>query len=318
MENEPKTLVEAVRYFADPETTLKTIIELRWPDGVACPTCGCKEVRFISTRRIWECKNKHPKRQFSGKIGTIFEDSPLPLDKWFVAIWAIANCKNGISSYELHRALDVTQKTAWFMLHRIRLAMQAGSIMTSNGAFEADETLIGGIAKNMHADRRAKEIKGTGRSKGKAVVMGIIRRKTAASKSKVKATVINDASHASLYSELSKAVEPGAHLYTDAWQGYRGLSAEYRHQVVDHAVEYVKGVVHTNGCENFFSLLKRTIKGTYVSVEPFHLGAYLDEQAFRFNERDQNDGGRFTTLLSAVFGLRLTYKELTGHGAQPA
>ncbi|MBI4725416.1 MAG: IS1595 family transposase [Rhodomicrobium sp.] len=315
MTHEPKTLVEAVRYFADPDTTLKTIIELRWPDGVCCPTCGSKEVRFISTRRIWECKNKHPKRQFSGKVGTIFEDSPLPLDKWFVAIWAIANCKNGISSYELHRALDVTQKTAWFMLHRIRLAMKAGSIMTSHGQFEADETLIGGLEKNMHANKRTGR---TGRGTGKAVVMGIIRRKTAASCSKVKATVVKDASQQSLQTVLTKSIEPGSHLFTDAWQGYRGLSAEYRHQIVDHAVQYVKGVVHTNGCENFFSLLKRTVKGTYISVEPFHLGRYLDEQAFRFNEREDNDGGRFKTLLGSVFGLRLTYKELTGHDAQPA
>ena len=318
MTHEPKTLVEAVRYFADPETTLKTIIELRWPDGVSCPTCGSKEVLFISTRRVWECKSRHPKRQFSAKVGTIFEDSALSLDKWFVAIWAIANCKNGISSYELHRALGVTQKSAWFMLHRIRLALKAGSILPSHGSFEADETLIGGKAENMHADRRKREIKGTGRSKGKAVVMGVIRRKTVASPSKVKAEVIPDASHASLYKVLSESVEPGSNIYTDAWQGYRGLKEEYKHRVVDHAVAYVQDVVHTNGCENFFSLLKRTIKGTYVSVEPFHLGAYLDEQAFRFNERKDNDGGRFITLLGSIFGLRLTYKELTGHDAQPA
>ncbi len=316
MEHEPKTLVEAVRYFADPDTTLKTIIELRWPDGVTCPTCGSKEVRFISTRRIWECKSKHSKRQFSGKIGTIFEDSALPLDKWFVAIWAIANCKNGISSYELHRALGITQKSAWFMLHRIRLAMKAGSIsMPSHGSFETDETLMGGLEKNMHAHKKSGK---TGRGTGKAVVMAIVRRKTAGSHSKVKTVHVKDASQNSLQPIITGSIEPGSHLYTDAWQGYRGLGEEYKHQVVDHAVEYVRGVVHTNSAENFFSLLKRTIKGTYVSVEPFHLGAYLDEQAFRFNERGDNDGGRFTTLLGSVFGLRLTYKELTGHGAQPA
>jgi transposase-like protein len=315
MTHEPQTLIEAVRYFADPDTTLKTIIELRWPNGVRCPTCGSEEVRFISTRRIWECKTKHEKRQFSGKIGTIFEDSPLPLDKWFVAIWAIANCKNGISSYELHRALGVTQKTAWFMLHRIRLAMKAGSIMTSHGSFEADESLVGGLEKNMHANKRTGK---PGRGSGKAVVMAVIRRKTADSHSKVKTVHIPDASKASLHPVISQSIEPGSHIFTDAWRGYRGLNAEFQHQVVDHAVEYVRGIVHTNGCENFFSLLKRTVKGTYVSVEPFHLGRYLDEQAFRFNERDQNDGGRFTTLLGAVFGLRLTYKELIGHDAQSA
>lgn len=317
MTQEPKTLVEAVRYFADPETTLNMIIELQWPDGVCCPTCGSKEVRFITTRRIWECKNKHPKRQFSGKIGTIFEDSPLSLDKWFVAIWAIANCKNGISSYELHRALGITQKSAWFVLHRIRLAMKAGGIEKMDGTVEADETFIGGLAKNMRKHKREQKIKGTGGA-GKAVVMGILRRKTDKTASKVKAMVIKNTDKATLHPIIRENVEPGTIIYTDAWSAYRGLSPQYQHDVVDHAVEYVRGAVHTNGAENFWSLPKRTIKGTYVSVEPFHLGRYLDEQSFRFNERTQDDGGRFKTVLSSVFGLRLTYKELTGHGAQPA
>jgi transposase-like protein len=193
--------------------------------------------------------------------------------------------------------------------------MKAGSIMTSHGQFEADETLMGGLEKNMHAHKKSGK---TGRGTGKAVVMAIVRRKTAGSHSKVKTVHVKDASQATLQPIITSSIEPGSHLYTDAWQGYRGLAAEYRHQVVDHAVEYVRGAVHTNSAENFFSLLKRTVKGTYVSVEPFHLGAYLDEQAFRFNERGDNDGGRFTTLLGAVFGLRLTYKELIGHGAQPA
>src|SRR5271165_513493 len=271
MIHEPKTLVEAVRYFADPETTLRTIVELRWPDGVTCPSCGSKEVRFITTRRVWECKHKHAKRQFSAKVGTIFEDSALTLDKWFVAIWAIANCKNGISSYELHRALGVTQKSAWFMLHRIRLAMKAGSIMTSHGQFEADETFVGGKEENRHANKRTAH---TPRA-GKTVVMGIVRRKTAGSHSKVKAVVIKDTTSDTLQGVITENVEARSNIYTDAWRGYRGLSAEYRHEMVDHAVQYVRGVVHTNGCENFFSLLKRTVKGTYVSVEPFHLGRYL-------------------------------------------
>ncbi len=213
MEHEPKTLVEAVRYFADPDTTLKTIIELRWLDGVTCPTCGSKEVRFISTRRIWECKNMHPKRQFSGKIGTIFEDSPLLLDKWFVAIWAIANCKNGISSYELHRALGITQKSAWFVLHRIRLAMKAGSIVTPQGQFEADESLVGGLEKNMHAKKRTGK---PGRGSGKAVVMAVIRRKTAATHSKVKTVQIPDAGKTSLHPVITQTIEPGSDLFTDA------------------------------------------------------------------------------------------------------
>lgn len=319
MTQEPQTLVDAIRYFADPEVTLKTMVELRWPNGVSCPTCGATDVRFIATRRLWECKNKHSKRQFSAKVGTIFEDSPLPLDKWFIAIWALANCKNGISSYELHRATGITQKSAWFVLHRVRLAMKAGSIEAPDGGehFEADESFIGGDAKNMHAKKRATKKRSRG-GFDKSVVAGVIRRKTRKSPSKVKAKHIKDANSQTLGAFVRENVPRGSNLHTDAFAAYRHLSGEYTHAVVDHATEYVRGHVHTNGCENFFSLLKRTIKGTYVSVEPFHLGAYLDEQSFRFNEREGVDADRFRTVLSSVMGKRLTYKELTGNDQKEA
>jgi transposase-like protein len=290
------------------------MVELRWPDGVCCPVCGSKDVRFITTRRMWECKTKHPKRQFSAKIGTIFEDSALGLDKWFAAIWMIANAKNGVSSYEVHRSIGVTQKSAWFMLHRIRLAMKTGSFLKSDGGggeFEADESFVGGLAKNMHKARRAK-LTGRGGS-DKSVVMSVIRRNSKAARSKVKAAHVPNVRGESLHPVIRDNVAPGSKLYTDAWVGYRGLDAEYEHQIVDHATAYVVGAIHTNSCENFFSLLKRTIKGTYVSVEPFHLGAYLDEQSFRFNEREHKDGERFRIVLASVSGKRLTYKELTGH-----
>ena len=279
MSEEPQTLIEAVRHFADPDVALNTMVSLRWPTGVCCPTCGRADVRFVKTRRIWECKEVHAKRQFTAKVGTIFEDSPLGLDKWFVAIWMVANCKNGVSSYELHRALGVTQKTAWFILHRIRLAMQAGSLMTAEGTAEADETLVGG--RN--------------------------------STSRVRARVIRETTRSVLHTEVRAAVAPGSILMTDARAGYQGLGADFKHEVVDHAVAYVHGHVHTNGIENFWSLLKRGLKGTYVSVEPFHLFRYLDEQVFRFNERAKNDYGRFEAVLSWVNGLRLTYSELTGN-----
>jgi hypothetical protein len=313
MKNEPKTLVEAIRYFADPDLTHNLMVGLRWPNGVHCPTCGRTDVRFISTRRMWECKEKHPKRQFSSKVGTIFEDSPLGLDKWFAAIWMVANCKNGISSYEMARDLGITQKSAWFLDHRIRLAMKAGSILKMEGPVEADESFIGGLAKNMHAKRR-KHI-GTGGA-GKTAVLGILRRKNKKGGSKVRAKVIPNVRAETLQSEVRATVRRGSRLYTDAWASYRGLSVDYRHEVVDHAVEYVRDAVHTNGVENFWSLLKRTIKGTYVNVEPFHLGRYLDEQSFRFNERDDNDLGRFKSVLSSVSGRRLTYKELIGDEAK--
>lgn len=315
MSTEPRTLVEAIRHFADPNVTLNTMVGLRWPDGVCCPTCGRLDVRFIKTRRVWECKEVHPKRQFTAKVGTIFEDSPLSLDKWFVAIWMVANCKNGVSSYEVHRALGVTQKTAWFMLHRIRLAMQAGSLLKADGNVEADETYVGGLAKNMHRGQREKKIKGTGGS-GKTIVMGILQRSGEHSTSRVRARIIKNTSKAVLHAEVRATVAKGSNLFTDTAGGYRGLSDEFKHEVVDHAVEYVRDNVHTNGMENFWSLLKRGLKGTYVSVEPFHLFRYLDEQVFRFNERGISDFGRFSSVLSWVSGLRLTYKDLTGNDGE--
>lgn len=314
MAHEPRTLIEAVRYFSDPDVALKHMVELRWPNGVACPTCGRTDVRFVATRRIWECKEKHPRKQFSAKVGTIFEDSAISLDKWFVAIWQIANCKNGISSYELGRAIGVTQKSAWHMNHRIRLAMKLGTIEKMRGEVEADETLIGGISKNMHKSRREKL--GMAESAGRAnktVVMGILERSLPLRASRVRAVVIPDTTRETLHGHIRDTVFRGTRLYTDSWPAYTAAH-EYKQSVVDHAVEYVRGRVHTNGIENFWSLLKRGLKGTYVSVEPFHLGRYVDEQVFRFNERKANDGQRFTTALQGIIGRKLTYRELTGNG----
>lgn len=313
MAQEPRTLMEAVRYFADPDVALKHMIELRWPGGVHCPTCGRTDVRFIATRRIWECKEKHARKQFSAKVGTIFEDSALPLDKWFVAIWMVANCKNGISSYEMARALGITQKSAWHMNHRIRLAMKLGTIEKMSGEVEADETYIGGLAKNMHAHKRERAIKGTGGA-GKAVVMGIVQRGVEGRPSSVRAKVIQNPDSRTLQSEVRDNVEAKSALYTDGWAAYRGLGKDFAHATVDHAIEYVNGRIHTNSVENFWSLLKRTIKGTYVSVEPFHLGRYLDEQAFRFNERKSFDSDRFATALRGIIGRKLAYRELIGNG----
>lgn len=310
---EPRTLTEAIRYFADPDISHALLVSLRWPNGVHCPTCGRTDVRYIATRRLWECKEIHPKRQFSARVGTLLEDSPLGLDKWFAAIWMVANCKNGISSYEMARDLGITQKSAWFLDHRVRTAMKAGSILKAAGEVEADETFIGGLSKNMHKARRAKAVTGTGGA-GKAAVVGILRRDGKKGGSKIKTTHTPDVKRKTLHKLVRDHVEPGSHLYTDDLHAYRGLSPDYKHEVVNHAVEYVRGRVHTNGVENFWSLLKRTIKGTYISVEPFHLEAYLDEQAFRFNEREDDDYGRFKKVLSCVFGRRFRYSDLTENG----
>jgi len=311
--NIPKTLNEAIRYFANPDNCLNTAIALRWPNGVTCPACGSKEITLLSTRRVWKCKSKHPKQQFSAKVGSVFEDSPIGLDKWFTAIWLIANCKNGVSSYEVARDLGVTQKTAWFMMHRIRLAMNTGSFEKMTGEVEADETFIGGLARNMHKDKRRERISGTGGAgSGKAVVMGLLDRKS----KKVRIVHVPNVQRDTLQIQVREYVEGGSYMFTDAGLGYHGLDREYVHNVIDHAESYVQGNVHTNTIENFWSLLKRGLKGTYVSVEPFHLFRYLDEQAFRFNQREGADGDRFRRTLQHVTGRRVTFDELTGK--QPA
>ena len=314
----PKTLQEAIKFYSDPDNCLNHLVEQRWPDGVECPTCGSKEVRFIPTRRIWECKNKHPKKQFSIKVGSIFEDSPIGLDKWLTAIWMITACKNGVSSYEIHRAIGVTQKSAWFMMHRIRLAMHDGAFTTKMGGggkeVEVDETFIGGKARNMHTSVKARRITGQGHNvDDKVIVMGVLDR----DKRQVRTQIIPDRRRDTLHPIVKDNVAAGSSLYSDELWGYTGLEREYDHQVIDHAIEYVKGKVHTNGMENFWSLLKRGLSGTYVSVEPYHLFRYLDEQEFRYNNRGSkqypiNDGDRFRMVTSNLFGKRITYEHLTG------
>src|SRR5438445_719921 len=314
----PQTLTQAIRYFADHDTCQAFIVALRWPNGVECPTCGSGEVSYLANQRRWKCRTNHPRRQFSVKVGTIFEDSPLGLDKWLPAVWMITNDKNGISSYEVARALGITQKSAWFMMHRVRLAMQRGSVDKFTGDVEADETFIGGRARFMHKGKRARKITGTGQM-GKAAVMGLLERHgpLADRKSRVRLKVVGGTRRHILQAEVRQNVERGANLYTDALKSYEGLQAEYTHQVIDHAESYADGRVHTNGLENFWSLLKRAIKGTYVSVEPWHLFRYVDEEVFRFNQRHDADGdsGRFLRILRSVTDRRIDYKTLTGHMA---
>lgn len=305
----PETLIDAIKYFADPDVSLAFLANLRWPNGPVCPRCNSKENSFLSTRSLWKCKGC--KKQFSVKLGTIFEDSPIGLDKWLPAMWMLVNSRNGTSSHELARTLGVTQKTAWFMLHRIRLAMQTESFAKMSGEVEVDETFIGGRARFMHKDQRAKKIKGTG-GMGKAAVMGLLERHGEDKHSTVRTRVVENTRRRHLQEEVRNNVHEGSNLYTDALASYRGLDAEYVHQVIDHAECYAKGSIHTNGLENFWSLLKRGLKGTYVSVEPFHLFRYLDEQSFRFNNRKDDDASRFLLAVREIIGKRLTYKNLIG------
>ena len=314
MDSLPRTLSEAIRYFSSPDHCREYMVARRWPNGVSCPVCGSKSVYFDSSRNGWECKTRHERRKFTLKTGTIFEDSPLGLDKWLPAVWMIANMKNGVSSHELARSLGVTQKTAWFMLHRIRLAMQDTTGGKLGGDVEADETYIGGKARNMHASKRKALSVKRGRSlNGKVAVMALLQRHGNEANSRVKLHVLHSLRRPHVQGIVRDNVEAGSNLHTDAFHSYTGLVADYAHKVIDHAEAYVDGQVHTNGCENFWSLLKRGLSGTYVSVEPFHLFRYLDEQAFRFNNRkDMTDADRFSEVVRSIVGRRLTYQELIG------
>lgn len=309
----PKTLLEATQFFSDANVATEFFAKMRWPNGVVCPNCGSTNVLHLPNQRRWKCREKHERCQFSAKTGTIFEESPIGMDKWLVAIWCITNAKNGISSCELARAIGITQKSAWHMLHRVRHAMHSGSFAKFGGSIEADESYIGGAAENMHAHRRKARIKAPGVA-GKDIVQGILKRD--AECSKVVARVVPDGKRSTLAGNIRDCVEPGSIIYTDCHPSYNKLHEEYLHAMIDHAIAYVAGHVHTNGMENFWSLLKRTLSGTYVSVDAPHLCRYVDEQVFRFNERKTDDAGRFNLVLPGVIGKRLTYKALIGEGSE--
>jgi hypothetical protein len=317
MAQEPRTLQQAIKYFADPDNCLNYLVARRWPNGVLCPICGSDNVSFLKSRRLWQCKTRHPKAQFSIKVGTIFEDSAIGLDKWLTAMWMVANCKNGVSSWEIHRAIGVTQKSAWFMLHRIRLALQDSTGGKLSGEVEVDETYIGGLARNMHTKKRLRVMKQSPNF-GKTIVMGLLERHGKDTPARIRLNIIPDTSKLTMQTTVKETVEPGTALYTDEHAGYKGLDQFYAHQFINHAETYAAGSVHTQGLENFWSLLKRGIKGTYVSIEPFHMFRYLDEQAFRFNYRKDidgeplNDGDRMAIAVSQILGKRLTYAGLTG------
>ncbi len=335
-----KTLTAAIRYFADEQACIDAVRVMRWPDGKPiCPECGCERNYWLAKQRRWKCANGKCGKQYSVKVGTIFEESALSLDKWLVAIWLVGNCKNGISSYELARDLGVTQKSAWFMLHRIRFAMYSGSLAkmgSDGGPVEVDEAYVGGHPKNKHLGKRDHQIGKkylrnldgsisgpnpnykphsiTGRATLKTPVFGMLDREAR----QIRAQVIPEVKREVLMNAILENVEKGSTIYSDGLQDYKPLrNMEFMHETVNHVTEYVRGQVRTQGIENFWSLLKRSLRGTYVAVEPFHLDAYVTEQVFRYNNRATkdnpiNDADRFMAVLSQIAGKRLTYKELTG------
>jgi transposase-like protein len=302
--NEKSGLMEAIECFSDPMFCLETVSAAKWPSGPVCPQCESKRLSFLKSRLIWKCLDCQ--KQFSVKVGTIFEDSGVPLNKWLTAMWLVGNCKNGISSYEVGKDLKVTQRTAWFMLQRIRHAMHNGTINKMSGTIEADETFVGGAARFMHKHKREEKVHGRGPG-GKEIVFGLLERKTG----KVRVHHVETRRKHELVSIVRDEVRKGSEVMTDELLSYDGLDSEYAHKVINHAEQYVDGNVHTNRMENFWSLLKRSIKGTYVSIEPFHLFRYLDEQSFRYNERKLTDLERFQLVLAAVAGKRLDWKTLT-------
>jgi transposase-like protein len=322
----PKTLQEAIQFFSEEQVCIDAVAMMRWPDGAECPDCRGEDKKspyYLKTQKRWKCRSC--RRQFSVKVGTIFEDSPIILQKWLPALWMVCNCKNGVSSHELHRALGVTQKTAWFMLHRLRLALRNKSLFKmgqGGGPVEVDETFVGGRVGNMHKSRRVeyqrlrseiRNVDASGKYPGKTAVMGLLDRDLR----QVRAKVVPNVRRDTLQGEVLREVKYGSKVYTDEAPAYDLLHNRFVHDMVNHVEEYVKGQVHTNGIENFWSLLKRTLRGTYVAVEPFHLDRYVDEQVFRFNNRATkdnplNDSDRFVCALAQVAGKRLTYKELTG------
>ena len=306
----PNTLAEAIVFFDNPDNALTFYASKRWPGGVICPHCAADKPMFLATRRIWKCKAC--RKQFSAKAGSIFEDSPIALGKWLSAMWLISNCKNGISSYEIMRDLCVTQKTAWFMLHRIREAMQDKTATKLSGEVEVDETFVGGKARNMHKWKREERITGTG-GKDKTIALGMVERG-----GNVRTMVVDTRRKHTLQSRIRQNVQAGSAIFSDELKSYAGLAADFRHAVINHAVEYANGTIHTNTMENFWSLVKRQLHGTYISVEPYHLFRYLDEQSFRYNGRKLTDAERFAFALSHAAGRRLTWNRLTGKDEEAA
>lgn len=306
-QNMPSTMIEAVRQFADPEKAHDFFVALRWPNGVACPRPGCgnADVAYMAKYHRWYCGEC--KQSFTAKVGTIFEDSPIGFDKWLPAFWLLASNRNGISSHELGRALKVTQRTAWFMLQRIRLAMADESFEKLGGPgqiVEADETYIGGKWKS-----KAKKVRHSRMypRDHQTAVFGMVERK-----GRVRAWAVPEVSHKTLLPKLRASISEDATVYTDAHHLYRHINEYFlEHSSVNHSIEeYVRGNVHTNNIECFWSVLKRTIGGTYTHVNPRHLDRYLAEQVFRFDERENTDGPRFAKAAKGADGKRLTYKAL--------
>jgi len=298
-----KTLVEFTDYFRDEATCVQHFTASRFRNGEYCPHCRHDKIYKCANGKRYQCASC--KQDFSIRTNTVFGESKLPLRKWYMAVYLLSTTSKGISSVQLAKHVGVTQKTAWFMAHRIRKAHHQNKGQLS-GRIEADETFIGGLAKNMHKKKREASIKGTG-GLGKAPVLGMRSRS-----GEVRAQVVPGVGIENLHPVLKATVAQGSALYTDKWVGYRGLKGFYDHTTVDHGKkEYVIGDCHTNGIESFWALFKRGYHGVYHWMSKKHLQKYVDEFAFRLNRKDQPMNTVFVDVVErATDGQHLPYKEL--------
>ena len=299
------TLIELFEAFPTEQHAIDHLTAIRWRNGKFCPLCGNADSERIgtltgsNTHKCYVCRQR-----FSIRVGTIFQDTKLPLRKWFIAIWMVTSHPKGIASTTLAKDLGITQKSAWFVLHRLRYASRTPSFSAPlQGVVEIDETFVGGKQRNMHADKR-KAMKGG--ASGKAIVFGMIERD-----GDLRAGVVEDIKQTTLEPIVAHHVAPGSVICSDEHRSYRDLKYDFRHSTIRHSLgEYVRGPVHTNSIESVWALLKRQIIGIHHWVSPKHLDAYVSEMSFRFNSRDLTSGERANALMGQIEG-PLPYKVLT-------